>query len=286
MEIHKIIPQGYCGGVKHALNLVYKCLEEKKLPTPIYMLGSIIHNQFVVDDLVEKGIILLEDKQKTRLELLKTIPNGGTVIFSAHGVSPEVIELAKEKNLYILDTTCKNVQTIHENIKKYLDMGYTCAYIGTPHHPECEGVLGISKKIKLIQSIDNVKKLDGNNLYVTNQTTLSYDETKEIYDEILGSYPNAIIDNKICNATTLRQQAMKAQIPTDLCIVVGDQSSSNTKKLAEVSKNEGIPTILISDKRELENYDFHNLNTITISSGASTPEYLVDDIISEIKKLH
>ncbi len=282
MKINKITPQGYCGGVKHALQMVYQLLEDSNTKKPIYMLGSIIHNSIVIDDLTKKGIILIENKNKTRLELLDEIKEG-TVIFSAHGVSPKVHLKALQKGLTILDTTCKNVEIVHQNIKKYLDLGYTCLYIGTKNHPECEGVLGIDSRIQLIENCDNINSNYNTPIYITNQTTLSIDDTKEIYDIIKEQYPNAIIDNKICNATTIRQQAMKAQEKVDLCLVVGDQHSSNTKKLVEVSQKEGIPTILVENLKDIQSLDLKNIKSISISSGASTPDIVVNDIINYLK---
>lgn len=283
MEIHKIIPQGYCGGVKHALKLVENALNDPTIQRPIYMLGSIIHNQHVINSLISKGLILLDDPHQSRLDLLEKIESG-TVIFSAHGVSPKVKKRALEKGLNILDTTCKNVEIIHNNMEKYLAQGYTAAYIGTPNHPECEGVLGIDPKIKLISNIQDVSNLETSSLYVTNQTTLSADDTKEIYDQIRKRFPNAILDNTICNATTIRQEAMKNQHSADLCIVVGDAHSSNTNKLVEVSKKAGITTILVDDLEDLKKYSFENIKKISISSGASTPDDLVDEIITYLEQ--
>ncbi len=282
-KINKIIPQGYCGGVKHALQMVYQLLEDPNTKKPIYMLGSIIHNSIVIKDLIKKGIILIENKNKTRLELLDEIEEG-TVIFSAHGVSPKVHLKALQKGLSILDTTCKNVEIVHQNIKKYLDLGYTCLYIGTKNHPECEGVLGIDDRIQLIEKCDDIHNKYDAPIYITNQTTLSVDDTIDIYNKVNKHYPNAIIDNKICNATTIRQQAMKVQEKVDLCLVVGDQHSSNTKKLVEVSQKEGIPTILVESLKDVQSLDLKNINSISISSGASTPDIIVNDIINYLKK--
>ncbi len=283
MEIRKITPQGYCGGVRYALKLVETALNDPTIQRPIYMLGSIIHNQHVINSLISKGVILLEGPNQSRLELLEKIESG-TVIFSAHGVSPKVKKRAIEKGLNILDTTCKNVERIHQNMEKYLAQGYTAAYIGTPNHPECEGVLGIDSRIKLISNIQDVSNLEASSLYVTNQTTLSADDTKEIYEQIRIRFPDAILDNTICNATTIRQEAMKNRNSTDLCIVVGDVHSSNTNKLVEVSKKSGINTILVEDLEDLKKYSFQNFKKISISSGASTPDELVDEIISYLEK--
>ena len=285
MKINKITPQGYCGGVINALKIVNEAILDSSIKKPIYMLGNIIHNKHVVNDLKNKGIIVLEDKSKTRLELLETI-DSGTVIFTAHGVSPLVYEKAKQKGLNIINAVCPNVNIVHKNIINYLNNGYKCLYIGTKNHPECEGVLEISNDIIFISSIFDIDflNLNTNKIYVTNQTTLSKYDLKDIYDKLINKYPNIIIDNKICNATTIRQEAMANQEKVDLCIVVGDKESSNTKKLASVSQNiAGIKTILCEDLNSLDKNELENINSVSISSGASTPNYIVDEIIEYLK---
>ena len=286
MKINKITPQGYCGGVINALNIVNNTINDASIPRPIYLLGNIIHNKHVVNDLKKKGIIVIDNKNKTRLELLDLI-DSGTVIFSAHGVSPEVYLKAKEKGLFIVDAVCPNVNIVHKNIKRHLDDGYCCLYVGTSNHPECEGVLGIDKRIKFISSVNDINSLDISNdkIYVTNQTTLSKYDLEDIYIKLKNKYPNIYIDDKICNATTIRQEAMANQEKVDLCIVVGDKESSNTKKLANVSQNiAGIKTILCEDLKSLDKNALENINCISISSGASTPSHIVDEIIEYLKQ--
>lgn len=281
MIINKIIPQGYCNGVKRALEIANKALDDPNTIKPIYLLGHIIHNKHVVKSLEDKGAIIIDDKTKTRLELLDLI-NEGSVIFSAHGVSPLVFEKAKNKGLNIIDTTCPNVLIVHKRIKEYLNKNYDCIYIGTKNHPECEGVLGIDNNIKFISNIMDIENLNvkNDNIYVTNQTTLSKFDMQDIIYKLLNKYPKAIIDDKICNATTVRQEAMANQKIVDLCIVVGDKSSSNTKKLAKVSEEiVGIKTILCEDLNTLDKNELKNVNSISISSGASTPDYIVNEII-------
>lgn len=284
--VNKIEPQGYCNGVKRALSIVKNAIDDPKTKKPIYLLGQIIHNKYVVDMLVDAGVKVIDDKNKTRLELLDLI-NEGTVVLSAHGVSPDVYTKAKNKGLNIIDTTCGNVLIVHKKIKQYLDLNYTCLYIGTPNHPECEGVLGISNKIKLISNINDLDNLRiTGNIYVTNQTTLSKFDIADIYKKINELYPNAILDDKICNATTIRQNAMANQKKADLCIVVGDKKSSNTKKLVKVSQDIAkIPTVLCENLDDLDKSLLNNIKTVNISSGASTPDLLVNEIINYIEAL-
>ena len=281
MIIRKIEPQGYCNGVKRALDIVNEAINNEKTPKPIYLLGQIIHNKHVVNDFIKKGIIVIENKNKTRLELLDEI-NSGTVIFSAHGVSPKVYEKAKNKGLNIIDATCGYVLVVHNKISKYLNEGYDVIYIGTKNHPEVEGVLGISDKIHFISSLDDINNLNIKNdlIYCTNQTTLSKFDIEDIFNKLKEKYNNIKIDDKICDATTVRQLAMKNQQKADLCIVVGDLGSSNTKKLYKVSTELAkIKTILCEDLNSLNKDELKGIKTINISSGASTPSYIVDEII-------
>ena len=142
MIINKLKPQGFCGGVNKALKTLDEIINNPSTTKPIYMLGSIIHNEHIINEYKEKGVIIIDDKYKTRLELLDNI-NQGTVVFSAHGVSPKVYQKALDKGLNIVDTTCSNVSIIHSRIKEHLANNYTCIYIGNNHHPECEGIIGI-----------------------------------------------------------------------------------------------------------------------------------------------
>lgn len=285
MKINKLSPQGYCGGVKNALNIAYNTLKDDNCPKPIYLLGSIIHNKNVIEELTNLGAILIEDKNLSREILLDKI-DSGTVIFSAHGVSPNVYKKAIEKGLNIIDTTCPNVLIVQNQIKKYLKLNYKCLYIGTKGHPECEGILGISSSIILISCIEDLKYINKNErIYVTNQTTLSIYETNELYDYIKNNYSNAIIDNKICNATTVRQEACLKQEYVDLCIVVGDKSSSNTKKLTFACMKSNIKTIQIENLEELKKINLDNIKSISITSGASTPDYIVNEIEMYLKRV-
>lgn len=285
MIINKLTPQGFCGGVNKALKTLDEAINNPNTIKPIYLLGSIIHNEHIINEYKEKGVILIDDKNKTRLELLDEI-YFGTVVFSAHGVSPDVYQKALDKGLKIIDTTCSNVAIIHSRIKHHLTNGYTCIYIGNNHHPECEGILGIDESIVLVSNINDVNSLNINNdkIYITNQTTLSLFDIEEIYNSLLIKFPNAIIDNKICLATTLRQKAIINQDKVDMCVIVGDKSSSNTSKLVSTGNKIGINTILVDNLNELKQFNLRGIKSISISSGASTPSYLVDEIIEYLNK--
>ncbi len=286
MKIIKLTPQGFCGGVKYALNILDNALSDENVKKPIYLLGNIIHNHYVIDEYKNKGIITLNTKEKSRLELLNEI-NDGTVILSAHGTPKEIKKIALDKGLNVIDAVCPNVKLIHQKIEDKLKQGYKVIYIGTKKHPECEGVLGISNDIILASSLEDIDNLNitSNLLYVTNQTTLSKYDLANIFDKIINKYPFAIIDDKICNATTVRQEAVMNQEIVDLCIVVGDMASSNTTKLAKISQEKGIKTIFCESLKDLDINELKNINSISITSGASTPGYLVDEIIEHLNKM-
>lgn len=284
MIVNKIVPQGFCKGVVNAIRIVKESLEKEK---KVFLLGEVIHNKNVINELTNLNAITIPTNNKTRLELLDEIDNG-TVIFSAHGVSPLVYDKANRKGLKIIDATCPMVHLVHNNIKKKIDDNYSVIYIGSKSHPEVEGVLGISSSIIFISSIDDIDNININNdkIYATNQTTLSKYDISDIYNKLKTKYPKIEIDNKICNATTIRQEAIKNQPKADLCIIVGDKSSSNTKKLVKVSNEfTNIKTIQCEDLKSLNKDDLKNVNVVNISSGASTPSYIVDEIIDYLKHI-
>lgn len=286
MKVIRLEPQGYCNGVKNALATAYNALASSSYPRPIYLLGSIIHNQIVINDFIKKGAILLEKEGASKEELLDTISKG-TIIISAHGVSDAIYTKAKQKGLEIIDTTCGKVKLIQKQMREPLLEGYTCLYVGTKRHPECEGILGISSSIQLIESVADVSrlKLNADKIYVSNQTTLSIYETEKIYALLKEKFPQAKIENSICNATTIRQMACYNQALVDLCLVIGDKKSSNTKKLAIASESVGIYTILVESLDQVKQLDFSKIKTISVTSGASTPPSIVEEIIEYLKRV-
>ncbi len=274
MKIDKINPHGYCGGVTYALKIANEYINKKN----VYMIGKIIHNDIVCNKLEENGIII---KTNSKIDAIKEITEG-TVIFTAHGTDESIINYAKNKGLNVVDTTCKKVNIIKDNIKKNLSSS-TILYIGVKKHPECEAILSISKDIILINDIDDLEHLDKSiNYYVTNQTTLSLLKLNELYKYIEENFNNVIIDNKICLATTQRQQAV-LDTTADCIIVVGDKNSSNTNELYNIAKTK-CDSYLISCYKELPNLSIYK--DIKITSGASTPEYLVDEVIYEINSIY
>ncbi len=276
MKIEKINPHGYCGGVIRALELVNNAINNAT--KPIYMIGKVIHNDIVCSDLEAQGVII---KTNNKIDAINEI-NSGTVIFTAHGTSDIAFEIAKRKKLNIIDTTCIKVKLVHENIKKQLDKR-TILYIGVSNHPECDAVLSLSNNIILINNVNDLKRLDNSkSYYITNQTTLSLYKIKEIYDFASTNFSDIIIDNKICMSTTKRQEAVINSI-ADCIIVVGDKKSSNTNELYNISKSK-CDSFLVSNVTEIKSINFSKYKNIKITSGASTPEYLVDEIIEYLNK--
>ena len=230
MEVIDLRPRGYCHGVAKALHIVKKVIEDTSYPRPIYILGLIVHNKKITEAFRHFGVISLDDHTKTRLELLDLIKSG-TVIMTAHGVSDKVIIKAEEKGLTVVNATCKDVTKVHDAIKEHLALGYEVAYIGHANHPEPEGILGIDDRIVFLATKTDALNFKMNDitkpLFVTNQTTLSRFDINVVLDVLSMKYPNLIFDDDICDATTLRQQAVIDQKDVELCIVVGDSLSSN-----------------------------------------------------------
>lgn len=281
MEIKRVIPSGYCKGVINAINIAKKT--KKDYPNEkIYILGMIVHNTYVTDELTKLGIITLDDNNKSKEELLKDI-HEGVIIFTAHGISNQIKELVKNKGLISVDATCEDVLKTRYKVIDYLNKGYDVIYYGKNKHPEAEAILSISNKIHLITSLEDINKLNINNdkLFMTNQTTISFLELFHIFEKIKEKYPNIIISDETCDATTLRQKAIHNLNDCDLLYVVGDIKSNNTNKLVEIGKQRGIKKVfLISNYHEINDEDLIDVNKIYVSAGASTPPILIDEVIN------
>ena len=288
MEIIKVIPQGFCKGVIRAI----KIAKETKQQYPnenIYILGMIVHNQYVVDALTQLGIYTIDEKGKTRLELLDKISDG-VVILTAHGTSQEVKDKAKEKGLIVVDATCLDVNKTEEAIKEHLDNGYEVFYIGKENHPEANAMLSINtNKIHLVSNKEVAKNIQcsANKLFLTNQTTMSLMEVKEWIEILQQRFPNLEIQEEICTATKMRQQAifnLEGQ-QIDAMIIVGDPHSNNTRKLEDVAKTIGISFVKrVETVQEIDYQEFKDFSKIAITSGASTPTYLTNQVIDYLKQ--
>ncbi|MDD6466641.1 MAG: 4-hydroxy-3-methylbut-2-enyl diphosphate reductase [Erysipelotrichaceae bacterium] len=287
MEIIKVIPQGFCKGVIRAIQIAKKTVLEYP-NQPIYILGMIVHNQYVVDALTELGIQTIDDKNKTRLELLDQIPSG-VVILTAHGSSLEVKEKAKKKGLIVIDATCLDVQKTQDAIQEKLQEGYEILYLGKQKHPEAEAMISTDPKhIHLIYDENCAQNVQPQTqkLYLTNQTTMSMMEVSNWIQILKNRFPSLEIQEEICQATRQRQQAilnLKNQ-GVDSMIIVGDPHSNNTRKLEDVAYSIGIKNVYrIEQASELDISKFTSMNKVAITSGASTPSYLTNQVISYLE---
>ncbi|WP_436883428.1 4-hydroxy-3-methylbut-2-enyl diphosphate reductase [Mammaliicoccus sciuri] len=287
MEIIKITPRGYCYGVVDAMVIARNASLDKSLPRPIYILGMIVHNKHVTDAFETDGIITLDGPN--RLKILEQIDEG-TVIFTAHGVSPEVKRRAKEKGLVCIDATCPDVDNTHQLIREVKSNGYHVIYIGKKGHPEPEGAVGVAPDIvHLVQTLEDIdalpEELLNQKLIVTNQTTMSQWDVKHLIDELKVKYPHIEIHEEICLATQVRQEAVATQADqADLLIVVGDSKSNNSNRLAQVSKEIAHTNAYrIADLSELKLEWLQDVESVAVTAGASTPTPIVKEVIDYIK---
>lgn len=283
MEIIRVVPSGYCKGVVNAIKLA-KDTRNKYPNENIYVLGMIVHNSYVTNELEQLGIKTLDDSLLSKDELVDSI-NDGIVIFTAHGISDKIKQKVIDKGLRYVDATCVDVLKTRETIIKYLNNDYDVIYFGKKRHPEAEAILSISNRIHLITSINDIDNLNINNqkLFMTNQTTMSYLELNNLINYLKLKYPNIIIEEEICNATSSRQLAISNLKDCDLLYVVGDVKSNNTNKLVEIGKKKINKVRLISNYSEINKEDLENVNKICISAGASTPPKLIDEVIEYLK---
>ena len=230
-------------------------------------------------------IVTLDDASKTKEELLDEIDDG-IVIFTAHGISESIKQKTIDKGLKYVDATCVDVLKTQNIIKEYINKGYDVIYFGMHRHPEAEAVLSISNKIHLIsdeQDLDSLE-IDNDKLFLTNQTTMSYLELSNLIDKAKHKYPNIIIEEEICKATSSRQLAISKLDDCDLLYVVGDNKSNNTNKLVEIGKNKGIrKVLLIQNFKDINIDDLKGVNKVYVTAGASTPINLIDEVIDFLR---
>ena len=282
-EILLISPRGFCAGVTRAIDTVVEVLE--KFGPPVYVKHEIVHNKHVIDDLKAKGAIFIED--------INDAPIDKPLVFSAHGVAKNILDTAKQMNKYVVDATCPLVTKVHVQAIKFYNLDYKIILIGHKNHPEVEGTLGQlpAGAIVLIENLDDIQNLKFENedklAYVT-QTTLSVDDTKEIIDALKKKFPHIKSSPKedICYATTNRQNAIKDYAnECDSFIVVGSKNSSNSNRLVEVAKKSGCDlSVLLENANNLNIDNYKNHQTIGLSSGASVPDILVQDVISKFRE--
>jgi 4-hydroxy-3-methylbut-2-en-1-yl diphosphate reductase len=277
-------PRGFCAGVDRAIEIVERALT--KFGAPVYVRHEIVHNKYVVQALRDKGAVFVED--------LEEVPAGAPVIFSAHGVPESVFSTAASRNLTVLDAACPLVKKVHTSVKRHSSQGHTVILIGHRGHPEVVGTMGQlpDGSVLLVGSVEDVRNLDiadDASLAYTTQTTLSVDETREIIAELHTRFPqiSGPARGDLCYATTNRQSAVRQMASeVDVLLVIGSRTSSNTNRLRELGEKLGIASFLLDSAEEADPAWFANAKSIGITSGASAPERLVQELVEHIQRLH
>ncbi len=274
-------PRGFCAGVTRAIEIVERALQ--KFGAPVYVFHEIVHNQFVVNELKDKGAIFVN--------VLEDIPDASVAIFSAHGVSQTVRRTAQAKRLQVVDATCPLVTKVHNQAQRYAKKGYALVMIGHAGHEEVEGTMGsVDIEVHLVSDVSDVAGLSFSAAqplaYVT-QTTLSLDDTRDIIAALTDKFPHIEgphVDD-ICYATQNRQAAVRALAKqVDLVLVVGARNSSNSNRLREVAASEKKPAYLVQDQSEIKPAWLQGVTSVGITSGASTPEVLVQGVVQALSQ--
>jgi len=282
MDIVLANPRGFCAGVDRAIEIVKRALET--LGAPIYVRHEVVHNRYVVDDLTRKGAVFVES--------LDEIPDGATVIFSAHGVSKAVRAEAAARGLNVFDATCPLVTKVHVEVAKMREQGREIVMIGHAGHPEVEGTMGQSDDgIYLVESAHDVARLavrDPSQLAYVTQTTLSVDDAAAIVAALKARFPGIVGPKKddICYATQNRQDAVKQMsADVDAVLVVGSPNSSNSNRLREVAANRGVPAYMVDSAEQVRPEWIANARKVGVTAGASAPELLVSQVIERLRAL-
>jgi 4-hydroxy-3-methylbut-2-en-1-yl diphosphate reductase len=275
-------PRGFCAGVDRAIEIVERALSI--IGAPVYVRHEVVHNRFVVDDLREKGAVFVQE--------LDEVPDGSTVIFSAHGVSREVKETAKKRKLHVFDATCPLVTKVHSEVIQYGKQDKTVILVGHSGHPEVEGTMGqATGDVLLVETVEDVARLevtDDTSLAFVTQTTLSVDDTSQILGALRKRFP--LIEgpkrDDICYATQNRQDAVR-ELATicDAILVVGSANSSNSNRLRELAEQEGAKSVLVDGADDIDSSWVLSAKTIGVTAGASAPEVLVKDVIAKLTDL-
>ncbi|GAB4253516.1 MAG: 4-hydroxy-3-methylbut-2-enyl diphosphate reductase [Acidobacteriota bacterium] len=275
-------PRGFCAGVVRAIDIVERSLERYGLP--LYVRKEIVHNPHVVAELRAKGVRFVQE--------LDEVPDGARVVFSAHGVSPEVYRAAQRRGLQVIDATCPLVSKVHVEARRFAGNGYTILLIGHEGHEEVEGTMGEApQQVRLITSREEAERVDvpdPNRVAYLTQTTLSVDDTREVVETLRQRFPNLAgpPSSDICYATQNRQDAVRTLArEADLVLVVGARNSSNSNRLVEVARKAGTPAWLIGDVGDIDPSWLEGRRVVGLSSGASAPERLVQAVCDYFRGL-
>lgn len=281
MKVLVAKPRGFCAGVDRAIEIVERALE--MYGPPIYVRHAIVHNKRVVDSLKEKGVVFVEEFKEIK-------EKNARVIFSAHGVSPAVWDEAKQRNLQSVDAVCPLVTKVHGEVKHYAEKGYTILLIGHRNHVEVIGTSGEApNRVVVVESVEQAESLtipDPDRVAYVTQTTLSIDDTRDTVEALKKRFPKIIAPSKvdICYATQNRQDAVKQLAKhSDIIFIMGSPESSNSNRLVEVAKSCGVEkAYLIEGAENLNRYNFDENMVVGLSSGASTPEAVVQEVIARL----
>lgn len=285
MQVLLANPRGFCAGVDRAIDIVGRALD--LFGAPIYVRHEVVHNRYVVNNLRERGAVFVDE--------LDEVPDDGTVIFSAHGVSLAVQEEARRRGLRVFDATCPLVTKVHMEVARYSRDGRECILIGHEGHPEVEGTMGqydtlAGGRIYLVENIEDVERLsvrDGAHLSYVTQTTLSMDDTARVIDALRVRFPEIVgpRKNDICYATQNRQDAVRELAEqVDLVLVVGSPNSSNSNRLRELAEQRGVRAYLIDGPEQIERDWLQGEVKVGVTAGASAPEVLVRQVISRLEE--
>ena len=276
MEVVLSSPRGFCAGVVRAIEVVELCLE--RFGPPVYVKHQIVHNPYVVASLERKGAITVEDVEE--------IPAESVVVFSAHGSPPEDFQKAEFQSLKVIDATCPLVTRVHNEARKYHKEGRKVVLVGHRGHQEVRGTMG-QTPMTLLDDREGLSlpQWDPDTpVAVLTQTTLSVDDTSDAVEEIKQAFPDAVTRADICYATTNRQEAVKELArKVDMVLVIGSQNSSNCNRLREVAEAHGVPAYLVNGPEDLDESWLAGISRVGITSGASTPEVLVDEVIKALR---
>jgi 4-hydroxy-3-methylbut-2-enyl diphosphate reductase len=282
MKVLLCRPRGFCAGVERAIQTVERALA--KFGRPVYVRHEIVHNKIVVQDLVQKGAIFVDE--------LADVPTGSHVIFSAHGVAPDVFDKAKQFELHSIDATCPLVTKVHVESRRFAARGLTILLIGHADHVEVEGVVGEAPDRTLVvstpEAAEQVQVPDPSKVAVLTQTTLSVDEAQRVMNVLKRRFPELKTPRKedICYATTNRQMAVKQlRGRVDLWLVIGDRMSSNSNRLREIGAESGVPAHLLLGPQDLREEWFSGIGAVGITSGASTPESSVSAVVERLREM-
>ncbi|MCI0486420.1 MAG: 4-hydroxy-3-methylbut-2-enyl diphosphate reductase [Blastocatellia bacterium] len=283
MSIKKVMlakPRGFCAGVVRAIDIVDKALD--LFPPPIYVFHEIVHNRYVVDDFINRGVIFVES--------LEEMPNGAVAVFSAHGVSPQMRDLAARKSLHVIDATCPLVTKVHLEALRFAREGYSLVLIGHPGHEEVEGTMG-EAPMQLVSTVEDAERLVVPNpdkiVYIT-QTTLSLKDVAQIVEALKRRFPRlqAPAKDDICYATQNRQNAVEEMAErVDVALVVGSQNSSNSQRLCEVARAAGVEAYLVNDETDIDPLWFEGAEIVGVTAGASAPEELIARVLDHLRSM-